>query len=158
MNDAELEGLIQDHYRNEAQTLTNGAEANLLKFREITSTTQPTDLIRWEEIKKTFRKNQLLGGADGRDPVTQVVQQLSACFDGIQGIREAIAAGLQTSAAPSIAPTTVILTSPNIVTSASTGPDGDGQSSRVEEVAISQDALRHIRALIEEQKARPADN
>src|SRR5690606_34922053 len=135
MNDEELEGLIQDHYRNEAQTLTTGAEANLLKFREITSTLSPEDSTRWEEIKKTFRKNQLLGGADGRDPVTQVVQQLSACFDGIQGIREAIAVGLQrpaTSTHPQ--PTTVILTSPNIVTSASTSIDGNGHGSRVEEV------------------------
>ena len=91
--------------------------------------------------------------------MTQVVQQLSACFDGIQGIREAIAAGLQrTSAAASQLPATVILTSPNIVTSASAPVDGNGQTSRVEEVAISQDALRQIWALIEEQKTRPLDN
>lgn len=159
MNDAELEELIQDHYRNEAQTLTTGAEANLLKFREITSTLDPSDAARWEEIKKTFRKNQLLGGADGRDPVTQVVQQLSACFDGIQGIKEAIAEGLRgPSSAAAAASTTVILTSPNIVTSASISPDGHGHPSRVEEVSISQDALRQIWALIEEQKTRPADN
>ena len=33
MNDAELEELIDDHYRGEAQTLTTGAEANLLQAR-----------------------------------------------------------------------------------------------------------------------------
>jgi len=35
MTDAEVEGAIRDHYLNEAQTLTTGAEANLLKFREL---------------------------------------------------------------------------------------------------------------------------
>ena len=34
MNDQELQTLIFSHYENEAQTLTTGAEANLLKFRE----------------------------------------------------------------------------------------------------------------------------
>ncbi len=34
MNDEELERLIVDHYVSEAQTLTTGAEANLLKFKK----------------------------------------------------------------------------------------------------------------------------
>ena len=35
MNDAELESLVQSHYENQAQTLTTGAEANLLKLKEL---------------------------------------------------------------------------------------------------------------------------
>ena len=38
MNDAELAALIDDHYRAEAQTLTTGAEANLLKLAELRGT------------------------------------------------------------------------------------------------------------------------
>ena len=33
MNDEELQTLIDSHYENQAQTLTTGAEANLLKFK-----------------------------------------------------------------------------------------------------------------------------
>ena len=33
MNDQELETLIFSHYESESQTLTSGAEANLLKFK-----------------------------------------------------------------------------------------------------------------------------
>src|SRR5690606_4712135 len=36
MNEKELDILIMSHYEGEAQTLTTGAEANLLKFKEIT--------------------------------------------------------------------------------------------------------------------------
>ncbi|MBI2948771.1 MAG: hypothetical protein HYY23_14120 [Verrucomicrobia bacterium] len=35
MNDPEVLDLVLDHYRNESQTLTTGAEANLLKFKEL---------------------------------------------------------------------------------------------------------------------------
>jgi hypothetical protein len=35
MNDEELEELIFSHYQSESQTLTNGAEANMLKFKEL---------------------------------------------------------------------------------------------------------------------------
>ena len=35
MNDAELERSIDDHYPSESQTLTTGAEQNLLKLAEL---------------------------------------------------------------------------------------------------------------------------
>ncbi len=35
MNDDELDSLILSHYEGESQTLTSGAEANMLKFKEI---------------------------------------------------------------------------------------------------------------------------
>ena len=34
MNDEELTTLIDAHYQNQAQTLTSGAQANLLKLKE----------------------------------------------------------------------------------------------------------------------------
>ena len=111
MNDSELEALIQQHYQNEAQTLTKGAEANLLKLKEMTNAITPTQFERWDEIKKTFGKNLVLGGSGADDPVTQVVQRLSACYDGIAAIREVLAAGLGTSPSPPAAapPITLII-------------------------------------------------
>ncbi|HMO66973.1 MAG TPA: ATP-binding protein, partial [Verrucomicrobiota bacterium] len=43
MNDDELRALILDHYRGESQTLTTGAEANFLKFKEMTGALTPEE-------------------------------------------------------------------------------------------------------------------
>jgi tetratricopeptide (TPR) repeat protein len=94
MNPEEMKTLIFSHYENEAQTLTTGAEANLLKFKELTRWINDTEKARWEEIKKTFRRNQIFRGADGKDPVMQVVARLSAFQEGLESIRDALAAGL----------------------------------------------------------------
>lgn len=51
MNDAELDALIDDHYRSEAQTLTSAAEANLLELAEIRGTLTGEQATRWEEVK-----------------------------------------------------------------------------------------------------------
>jgi hypothetical protein len=90
MNEAEVQGLILDHYQNEAQTLATGAEANLLKFRELIGLQTPEEKARWEEIKRTFKRNQFLRGADGSDPMSRVVAQLSAFSQGIEGIQAAL--------------------------------------------------------------------
>ena len=85
MTDEEVESLIVDHYRNESQTLTTGAEANLLRFKELEGILSEEETARWVEIKKTFGKNQLLGGNED-DPVTRVVAQLSTFNDGLDKI------------------------------------------------------------------------
>ncbi|MEU5884174.1 DNA repair ATPase [Spirillospora sp. NPDC047279] len=51
MNDTELEALIDDHYRAEAQTLTSAAEANLLKLAELRGRLTPAGAARWTQIK-----------------------------------------------------------------------------------------------------------
>ncbi|SNT54020.1 DNA repair ATPase [Actinacidiphila glaucinigra] len=51
MNDAELDALVDDHYRAEAQTLTSAAEANLLKLAEIRGTLTDAQAARWDEVK-----------------------------------------------------------------------------------------------------------
>jgi hypothetical protein len=94
MNDAELELLIHQHYLNEAQTLTTGAEANLLKFKELIGALSEQERRRWEEIKRAFRKNLLMGGADERDPVSRVVQQLSAFSGGLENLTDVLKLGL----------------------------------------------------------------
>jgi hypothetical protein len=98
MNDAELDTIILDHYRNESQTLTTGAEANYLKFKELIGQQTEAEKARWDEIKKTFRRNQLTRGADQNDPVSRVVAQLSAFQAGVESIRDTLADGIARSA------------------------------------------------------------
>ncbi|MHA3774281.1 DNA repair ATPase [Verrucomicrobiota bacterium sgz303538] len=149
MNDEELEALIQDHYRNEAQTLTTGAEANLLKLRELTGKLTPEEASRWEEIKTTFRKKQLLRGGDERDPITQVVRQLSACFEAIDSIKQVLAAGLKEPIAPPPSqPVTLIMGQGPMQAS----PDGNDETPSIREVSVSPEALKRIWEVIEQTK------
>ncbi|WP_433327822.1 DNA repair ATPase [Spirillospora sp. CA-294931] len=69
MNDDELEALIDDHYTGEAQTLTGGAEANLLKLAELRGTLTPGQAARWAEIKAAYVRDQLRGD----DPATRAL-------------------------------------------------------------------------------------
>ncbi|MCL4176898.1 MAG: DNA repair ATPase [Verrucomicrobia bacterium] len=100
MDDREVEALILDHYRSEAQTLTTGAESNLLKFKELIGAQTPEEQARWDEIKKTFRRNQFARGADPSDPVGRVVTQLSAFQSGLEGIQTALQTQLSKAPAP----------------------------------------------------------
>jgi hypothetical protein len=91
MTEEEVRSLIIDQYRNDSQTLTTGAEANLLKFKELEGILTEDEAARWEDIKKEFGKRKLLGGAGEDDPVARVVAQLQQFNDGIDGIRTGIA-------------------------------------------------------------------
>ena len=91
MTREEVRGLILDHYRNESQTLTQGAEANLLKFKEFEGIASEQEKSRWADIKKEFMKRRLLGGAGEEDPVGRVVAQLSGFQDGLDAIKSIIA-------------------------------------------------------------------
>lgn len=55
MNDTEPASLVDDHYRGEAQTLTTGAEANLLKLAELRGRLGPGQARRWAEVKEMWR-------------------------------------------------------------------------------------------------------
>lgn len=90
MNDAEVRALILDHYRGESQTLATGAEANFLKFKELVGAQTPEERARWDEIKRTFQRNQLVRGADQNDPIARVVGQLAGFQAGLQGIQAAL--------------------------------------------------------------------
>jgi hypothetical protein len=100
MTDQEVHALVSDHYRNESQTLTSGAEANLLKFRELEGTLDKDEAARWEEIKKQFCKRKLLGGAGEQDPVARIVAQLNQFNDGLDSIRDGISRAGQDHARP----------------------------------------------------------
>jgi MoxR-like ATPase len=91
MNDQELERLIDDHYLGEAQTLTTGAEENLLKLAELRGRMTEQQRARWDDIKRGFVRVQRLGGTEA-DPAARVMAELSVVSDRIGEIARAISA------------------------------------------------------------------
>lgn len=89
MNDAELSDVIDDHYAGEAQTLTTGAEAALLKLAALRGTLDPERAARWSAITAGYVRSQALGGPDG-DPVTRAVAALGLLADRIAAVETAI--------------------------------------------------------------------
>jgi hypothetical protein len=174
MNDLELEGVIDAHYMNEAQTLATGAESNLLKYRELLGKQTPEDKKRWEEIKRTFTKSAILRGSDERDPVALVVQQLSNFSSGLDSIRdvighalngtlqslESLPAGLKELAVALAkskevqvvqAPAPIIQPPPAPQSPVSERPakSADASAPNLQEVSISPDTLQKIWDLLE---------
>jgi hypothetical protein len=90
MNDDELERLIDDHYKSESQTLTTGAEANLLKLGELRGRLSPEQAARWSDIKRNFERIQLQG--DSNDPATRVAGTLASLTQRIDDISTSITA------------------------------------------------------------------
>ena len=94
VNDEELQTIIDSHYQNQAQTLTSGAEANLLKLKELIGTLEGEDSERWHSIKSTFERNLLLGSVDGDDQLGQVIAQMSTFTTGLGDIKRTLDAGV----------------------------------------------------------------
>jgi hypothetical protein len=90
MNEEELKILIHSHYENEAQTLTTGAEANLLKFKELIGQLSSAEQKRWEDIKATFLKNKKLKGVGADNQVGQVVVSMESISENLEGIKKAL--------------------------------------------------------------------
>jgi hypothetical protein len=97
MNDRELDALVRDHYGQESQTLTTGAEQNLLKLGELRGSLDDTERARWEAIKAEFRRQKAMGGADD-DPVTRVTGSLGLLGRELEAIRTAVTAAVERSA------------------------------------------------------------
>ncbi|MEW2066867.1 DNA repair ATPase [Streptomyces sp. NPDC007346] len=89
MNDAELSAVVDDHYAGEAQTLTTGAEANLLKLAALRGTLTAEQAERWAAITGSYVRTQALGGPDG-DPMTRAVAALGLLADRIAAVETAI--------------------------------------------------------------------
>ncbi|WPP51642.1 DNA repair ATPase [Catalinimonas niigatensis] len=87
MNEAELQSLIMSHYESEAQTLTTGAEANLLKFKEMTKRISGAETQRWQEIKTIFLKNQQTLGY-GSNGVGHAVAKMEDISQSLKAIAE----------------------------------------------------------------------
>lgn len=89
MNDAELAAVLTDHYAAEAQTLTTGAESNLLKLAALRGTLTPEQARRWAEITSSYVRAQALGGPEG-DPATRAVGALGLLADRLAAVETAI--------------------------------------------------------------------
>jgi len=74
MTDDELQTLVDDHYLGEAQTLTHGAEENLLKLAELRGTLDGARQERWEQIKERF--SRAVEASEGEDSAVQMVNQM----------------------------------------------------------------------------------
>ncbi|WP_412971724.1 DNA repair ATPase [Glaciecola sp. MF2-115] len=85
MNQAELMRLIGDHYTGEAQTLTSGAEENLLKLALLRGVMSPEQEARWQHICSAFDSKQSQN-IDG-DPQLQAVRQLSSMASALEAIK-----------------------------------------------------------------------
>jgi hypothetical protein len=165
MNEQELQALLLDHYKNESQTLTHGAESNYLKFLELIGQLDDAQQERWDDIKKKFRKNLLFGGQDDNDPVGRVVKQLSGMGDELDEIKEAIQGGLEgmkpkddTVVSSPLKTPVILIQSSEIpkpkkvsvpMTKFSTGETGVG----AEEILIDEETLKKIWSIIEDQNA-----
>ncbi|MFG3659408.1 DNA repair ATPase [Streptomyces sp. NPDC047706] len=100
MNDAELAAVIDDHYRAEAQTLTTGAEANLLKLAALRGVLTGEQAARWAELKAAYVRAQALGGAQG-DQLARAVAALGLLADRVAAVESAITRATGASRAPS---------------------------------------------------------
>lgn len=90
MNDGELLELLLTHYRNESQTLTTAAEANMLKLRELMGILTKQEEDRWQNIKTTFVKNNKLKGA-GEGQMAMLLQQVTEFTEHLGAIRNKLA-------------------------------------------------------------------
>ena len=93
MDDKELQTLVLSHYENESQTLTSAAEANLLKYKELSNSLTEEELQRWEDIKVIFAKNNKLNSLGGQNQMSQIIAQMVDFTDNIEGIKEILRQG-----------------------------------------------------------------
>ncbi|MEU2925645.1 DNA repair ATPase [Streptomyces sp. NPDC007251] len=89
MNDTEREAVVDDHYAAEAQTLTTGAEANLLKLAELRGTLTEAQAARWADVKTAHVRTRTLGGPDD-DPLSRAVAALGLLADRVAAVESAI--------------------------------------------------------------------
>ncbi len=94
MNDDELQTLIMASYEQDAQTLTTGAEANLLKFREMMGWLTEEEAKRWEDIKRTFQRNNAVQSLGGDERTAAVLSQMAGLNQNLGDIKGALTDGL----------------------------------------------------------------
>ncbi|MGI9331771.1 MAG: AAA family ATPase, partial [Gammaproteobacteria bacterium] len=95
MVEDELMQVVADHYLGEAQLLTTGAEANLLKLAELRGNMTDIQRDRWEAIKADFLRNKAMGGDDA-DVGGRMVAQLMDLVGSVEALEKAaVQAGKQ---------------------------------------------------------------
>jgi len=85
MQGDELDALLRDHYRGEAQTLTTGAEENLLQLAHLIGRPTEGEAARWAEITDSYQRQRKLGGADD-DPSVRVTRGLLDISRGVDAL------------------------------------------------------------------------
>lgn len=90
MNDEEIDRLLHTHYESESQTLTAQAEANLLKYKELSETLTEEETKRWNSIKTIFVKHNKLKGLGNTNEMGQIISQLMDFNNNLIGIQKAL--------------------------------------------------------------------
>lgn len=90
MNDSELQTLLMSHYESESQTLTKGAEANLLKFKEIFEVITPEEKQRLAEIRAMYVKNNKLKSLGSDQQMAAVLSSVEGISNGLQNINTSL--------------------------------------------------------------------
>ena len=85
MNDEELQTLILSHYQSESQTLTSGAESNLLKFKAMYGVRTTEEDQRYTEIVAEFQRLQKINSG-GNQHMGRILEQMEAINYGLQNI------------------------------------------------------------------------
>lgn len=86
MHDDELDALLRDHYRGEAQTLTTGAQENLLKLAQLMGSATAEETTRWLSICGDFLRQRKAGGedADGSTRIANALLDVSRAVDDLK--------------------------------------------------------------------------
>ncbi|MBX3627215.1 MAG: DNA repair ATPase [Rhizobacter sp.] len=86
MRDDELDALLRDHYRGEAQTLTTGAEENLLKLAHLIGNPTPAERQRFRDICDEYVRRRKLGGddADGSTRIASTLLDVSRAIETLK--------------------------------------------------------------------------
>ncbi|MBK6462509.1 MAG: DNA repair ATPase [Myxococcales bacterium] len=91
MTEDELDRAVDEHYAAESQTLTTGAEQNLLKLAELRGRMTPEQRARWVQIKEGFARARR-GGKEGDDPVARVVGSVGGVEEQLLALNKAVLA------------------------------------------------------------------
>jgi hypothetical protein len=102
--ESEIESLLDDHYAGEAQTLTTGAENNLLKIGDLRGRLTPEQAARWADIKKGFVRIKMTGGKED-DPAARVTGALGMLGEQLDGIGKTLTRAATQANAPGVAMT-----------------------------------------------------
>lgn len=89
MTEDEIKQLVIDHYQGESQTLTTGAEENMLHLKEIIGALSKEDEARWEDMLTHFKKSQAMGGKDA-DSLTKVAHTITDIKGQLQDLVSAV--------------------------------------------------------------------
>ena len=89
-SDEELKQIILDHYTDESQLLTTGAEFNLLRFKEMVEWSDEEEQERLAYIRKTFQRNKALGTVEEGDPMSRLMGQINVFNDQFSDFIEVV--------------------------------------------------------------------